>query len=626
MNYPLKDPVRLNAGTQPLWQRALTILLLIFLTVCQTKLQATPLGLDVSDKSIAEQGWTWLAPHGRYLEDRNPLQSTSFQILEHENRPWIGREDSILNLGYGTEAWWIHIPLHNTSDQTVQRIVEIAEPCYDDLKIWHIQGHNILAQAHMGDQVPFASRPINYRHPAITLEIPPGIHTDLLILATALDKEHDPLPIRLWKPQAFYAHTVDDALIYGLYFGAGATLWLISLLLYFNLREHVYAWYAAYLGSFLCWNFTYRGFSFQYLWPDLPAWNFLATFLFVVGIYIGMPMFSNALLNIKYQSPRIYQIVRLMLLLTLLHIPVMVVAPETGVFATLNLIGLVIAVLLFAAAWPQAASGNFIAKIYLAGITCILAGGLPYNLIALNLMTPSLWTIHAFNIGSALEFTLLALALAFQINQLRIRKMAAEQQAFDALNRSAQALEEKVRERTQELEIANQHLQEMAQRDRMTNLYNRGHFNEYIKCELAKGHRLGTSLALLVLDLDYFKRLNDLSGHLAGDAALVRVARYLLDHARRSTDLAFRLGGEEFALTSLNIDADHLQAWAEEIRAGIEHLSYPHPGQTSGILTASIGATLSIPRDDLESLYYRADQALYAAKYQGRNKVILQLG
>ena len=273
------------------------------------------------------------------------------------------------------------------------------------------------------------------------------------------------------------------------------------------------------------------------------------------------------------------------------------------------------------AALRMAWRGMVTARIYVAAIGCVYLGTLPYYLEAFGLISPTLLTMHSINIGSALEFVLLALALADRINRLKAEKLAAERAVHLTLQQSARELEEKVRERTDALAQANDALREQAVRDGLTGLYNRRHFNEELQRELALGRRLGKSVALLLIDLDQFKALNDLAGHQAGDEVLIRLGRLLRAFARRDIDQAFRVGGEEFALISLDASPQGVHAWAEELRQRIEDAGWPHPAPGTKRVTASIGAALSTPDDTLESFYARADQALYRAKGEGRNCV-----
>ncbi|ACL71781.1 putative diguanylate cyclase [Thioalkalivibrio sulfidiphilus HL-EbGr7] len=162
---------------------------------------------------------------------------------------------------------------------------------------------------------------------------------------------------------------------------------------------------------------------------------------------------------------------------------------------------------------------------------------------------------------------------------------------------------------------------EAAQTDTLTGLYNRAALDHLLPRELAALRRGQQHLALLVVDIDHFKRINDTLGHSAGDQVL-KAAADCLQEATRESDMLFRYGGEEFVmLMSTESPEDALLA-GERIRRVLrncEALQSAAPGFT---LTASIGVAMARPTDSAFSLFDRADQAMYTAKQAGRDRVV----
>lgn len=189
-------------------------------------------------------------------------------------------------------------------------------------------------------------------------------------------------------------------------------------------------------------------------------------------------------------------------------------------------------------------------------------------------------------------------------------------------------LEETVATRTQELEEANKKLLILVDRDPLTGLYNR-RFAENKFAELREFcHRSGQAITIAILDLDFFKNVNDSYGHQAGDECLKVVASALTNHFTRDTDIVARFGGEEFILILPMSNALHIQQHLNEFRLSLEETIIHSPqDEHSFSVTVSIGAITANANYDksLDHWLKVADDNLYKAKEQGRNQVIVSL-
>ena len=185
-------------------------------------------------------------------------------------------------------------------------------------------------------------------------------------------------------------------------------------------------------------------------------------------------------------------------------------------------------------------------------------------------------------------------------------------------------LEQKVVARTAELQEANRQLEALAVTDPLTGLANRRRFDDTLHAEWAREGRAGSSLAILLLDIDYFKQYNDTLGHQAGDECLRQVAAVLQAKVRRAGELVARYGGEEFVVVAGETNLEQARMLAEIIRAGIEEEAIPHPGNPVGVVTVSVGVAAGVPSrtGQGEDFVAKADEALYRAKQAGRNCVI----
>jgi diguanylate cyclase (GGDEF)-like protein len=166
-----------------------------------------------------------------------------------------------------------------------------------------------------------------------------------------------------------------------------------------------------------------------------------------------------------------------------------------------------------------------------------------------------------------------------------------------------------------------QQLEHLAREDTLTKLSNRRHFDERLQEEWQRALRYGYSLSLLMCDIDHFKQVNDVYGHIHGDLVLKEVAQALV-HGSRASDVVARYGGEEFVVLLCEARLEQAVVAAERLRTAVKALSFTHPSGPFRV-TMSVGLTTSAVGEsaDPAQLLAEADEALYAAKNRGRDRV-----
>jgi diguanylate cyclase (GGDEF)-like protein len=220
------------------------------------------------------------------------------------------------------------------------------------------------------------------------------------------------------------------------------------------------------------------------------------------------------------------------------------------------------------------------------------------------------WRFDTWRNGGALVLLVAALALLGYrlIHHLRMREKLTVQ----------------LREAKQALEARNESLAALALHDGLTGLANRRQFDAVFSAEFSRAMRSGTPLALVMIDVDYFKPYNDLYGHPGGDDCLRRISGAVGGARQRAGDLAARYGGEELAVLLPRTDAAGAMAVAEKMRRAVRDLHIPHAGNPAGIVTISAGVAAWVPCRGgraAQDLLAAADGALYAAKAGGRDRV-----
>lgn len=230
----------------------------------------------------------------------------------------------------------------------------------------------------------------------------------------------------------------------------------------------------------------------------------------------------------------------------------------------------------------------------------------------------SLWDRYRWQIVSGVAL----IVLEFVLISALVVALRDRRRTLATLNDERDHLEERVQRRTQQLQTANVRLEELATTDPLTGIANRRKMTEQIAAELERARRFGHPLSVLMVDIDFFKRINDTHGHDTGDSAIVGLAN-LLAASLRAIDTAARFGGEEFVVLMPETDETVAAVAAERLRAAAAALCIPAGSGVDVTLTISIGVA-SAKRDDTpSSLLMRADKALYRAKQEGRDRVVL---
>lgn len=247
--------------------------------------------------------------------------------------------------------------------------------------------------------------------------------------------------------------------------------------------------------------------------------------------------------------------------------------------------------------------GWFVALLFMAGL-----GGIRAVVGLSAIMTGGYWTVALL-----LERTGYPLSLTYEAGV-----------AGSALVTSVYAglVFERLRADRREMHAMRQRLATMALTDPLTGLPNRRHFERVLRAELDRIRRYGGTCAVAMVDVDSFKRYNDSVGHLAGDTALRELAG-VMRRELRVNDMVARLGGEEFALIMLSSGRAGARPVVERLRADVEDHPFRHRDlQPMGRLTVSVGlATFPGDGATYEELLKAADDALYRAKREGRNRV-----
>lgn len=535
------------------------------------------------------------------------------------------------NKGYTRSAWWlafqVQAPAGNPSTD-LPWLLELAFPPLDLVEVYR-PGVNSPSRA--GDTYPFSERPI--RHVSFVFPMTPATPTVETIFLRVQSQGTLMAPLTAWSPEAFAASSRLTYAGQAAYFGALLAMIIYNALLWFSVRERVYIDYVLYVAFIGLGIGAANGMAAEFFWPD-SGWlvNYSYWAFGFAGIFVTR--FARSFLNTAATSIWLDRSLRVAGLLV-------AVPTFTGLFISYYAGGRLVSAALFIALVVSAWSGIYSVmhkipggRLYLLSWFLFLFFAALYPLRNYGLVPNNFFTVHGIQIGSLAEMMLLSFALAARINHIRAEKEKAQHDAIEAqstlvatLKESERILEQRVAERTEQLEQANCRLSSLSITDGLTGIANRRHFDEVLAEEWKRMERLGQPLALAMIDIDWFKKYNDHYGHQAGDACLVAVAETLTANIGRAGDLVARYGGEEFAFIAPAIDGSAALAMAQKICGAISARGIPHAQSLFEHVTASIGVASAIPSSGSrpEALIKLADEALYRAKEAGRNRASMNL-
>jgi diguanylate cyclase (GGDEF)-like protein len=440
------------------------------------------------------------------------------------------------------------------------------------------------------------------------------------------------VPLALWRPAGLQRADHRAYSIVALYFGALLALAAYNLLLFITIRELRYLYYVAFGVSLAVAQASLNGIANEFLWPGYPEWGNAALVVGFGATGIFVSLFTRSFLDTGRSLPWLDKLILAWMawfgacvFATLISYRLAaVMVALAGV--SFSLLALTAGILCYRRHVPGA--GYFLLAWTFPLLGAVVTGSRNFNLLPAMTLTN-----YAMQIGSGLEMVLLSFALADRINTARREKEQAQAEALQAkqhivetLKRNEQQLEERVAHRTRELADAyarlqktEQALRNLAYQDNLTGLANRILGEDRLSRAIAQARRDKSFVAVLVVDLDRFKTINDTHGHTVGDEALKAAARRIQSCVRTSDTVA-RIGGDEFLIVLEGMQAP---GGAERVAdAIIEALAAPIAVDE---LTVTLGASIGVAiypthAEDLKALIKHADETMYKMKAVTRSR------
>lgn len=538
------------------------------------------------------------------------------QMIDSPLQQWrTVPEGEAVSFGYTPEAYWFRISVDASQ---ADRVLYLGYPLLDSIDAYFVRQGQVIHQISMGDQRPFAERPVHNKN--FVIPIPTHAAHDVYIRVRTESSLR--FPLEVWEPLDFMEANQYQVAATGLYFGLLLCMAVYNLFNFLVTREISFLNYSAYTLSIGLLMAGLDGVGYQYLWPN---WVWLQDRI-VTMIGSIMIMFATlvmmGVLHTKVHSLTIHKWLRRFMSVYVLTFVLSIFLPYATLIPFVLMLAVVGSTFLLGSGIILWRRGLIYARIYTLALSALL-GAICINALGyLGLFESVFVQRYAIMAASAFEVLLLSWALAIRFNDSRKEQLALKEQ----INHQ---LEDMVSQRTVELERvmmrlqkANQELEQRSNEDGLTGLYNRRFLNQEFKREFRRCRRNGTYLTLMMLDIDHFKALNDSYGHLLGDQILVDLAQLLKRNLRRASDTLYRYGGEEFTLLLPDTD----EVGARDLAVHIAKVVREHPFDTDHgpmHITVSIGVAVAAPEvyDQPTQLLAAADEALYRAKGAGRDHI-----
>lgn len=570
----------------------------------------------------------------RWLED--PTQALDIAAVaapQNAGRFQPARVASIndLNFGYSHSAYWLALEVTPEADAPAQWLLEIGYPSLDHVEVYTRDDAGGWLRQEAGDLQPFAQRPFQHRNLVFPLTLKQGQAQTVYL--RVISQGNLTIPAMLWQRDALYKHDQTTYAELSLYYGMLLALGLYNLLLFLATRDSAFLAYVGFVAAMAVGQASMNGFGNQFVWPAWPAWGNVAlpSGMSMAGFFGAQ--FTRLFLNVRDTSRRLDKL--LLGIMTVFAFAAVSPALLSYRFAAIltSITGVIASAVIAGAGLYCLRRKHPGARWFLLAWAGLLAGVVVLAMRNLSWLPTNTLAIYSMQIGSAFEMLLLSFALADRINVMRREKDQANQEALsakqvmvDTLRRSEHELETRVAARTLDLETANlqlkqkeRELEHMARHDPLTGLANRVMLGDRIEQAIARAKRNDRGMAVLMVDLDGFKGVNDNYGHAAGDQLLLSIA-LRLGATVRETDTVARMGGDEFVVILEDLHSyDEIERVAEKLL-----LCVGKPVELAAG-TVEVGASIGVaffPGDATtpDGLLKLADHAMYAAKTAGRNR------
>jgi diguanylate cyclase (GGDEF)-like protein len=573
------------------------------------------------------------------------LSASIIDSIERVDSDW--KKTETFNFSNDSEPHWLRIKLPQSQTQE-NRFLVLNEASFDYVDLWFYsptRNHSeAIAPYNSGAAAPYYEGMVNSERYLFDV---PKVDGALFVYIKVTSSGSINVPIEIWSANDYIEYTRIQKLFLGMFFGYMAAMALSTFHMYITTWNRLFLMYAAYVSSIAMVIVSINGIGFDYLWSSNTRVQAFFAVIFACLTMIFITSLSMHLLRLKSNLPKLYNTLRNIRFGFIAHLSACFIGlPYAIAIQSFIVLVIITTPIVFTACGLVATRGNAPARYLCAAMSVLLLSGLSISMAYFGHYELPIAVNYVLMIGAISASLLLALALVVKFNSSfanvkHTRDIACknEQAAIDVKNALLRQQEKdqsdltySIDERTLELEITlrelfekNRELEKLSAVDPLTGLMNRRYFDKQVIAESRRSKREVTPLGIAMLDIDFFKKVNDDYGHLGGDHCLKVFANILKETIKRPADVICRYGGEEFVLILPNTEQDGLKKVLEKVRKNVEKKKILFEGQEIS-MTVSIGGFSTVVRSEGQTdfMIALADKRLYKAKALGRNRLVVE--
>lgn len=590
--------------------------IIVFLLMLNTvpSAQASIILQDGSSTSIELSGKAqhFYDPSGQ-LSLQQIRQSSTIRFIETQNT-------QEMNFGYLDGAIWLKVEIQSELSRQANWVFQFHHAYLNNVDAYYVTGDKVQS-LHSGRYVPISQWPMADRKPAFPIILSPKQTVTVYFRGTG--NAALAMGVEL-VDQATYARSSHmNLMLLSLYYGALIALGCYNLLLFFGMRQRIFLLYASFVLTFALAASSMNGIANLLFWPEaaqaadrvLPAGFSIAATLAV--------MFARRFLSLESYAPSWDRLLKLVTALWGICVCATMLTELRHAIEIMSVQAVLTTITLLSAGIAAVRLGVPAARLFVLAWSLLLVGTSMLAIRNTGLIPSNFFTVFSMQIGSVVEMLLLSFALAAKFNDLKRQKEKAQAELLHTLTEQEKVLETRVGERTTELEQAKRQLEVYVTRDSLTGVLNRRGLDRCFEQMKQRLTRPEDVMAVMLIDLDEFKPVNDKYGHEAGDILLRELAQRM-ENQLTGNDCLGRLGGDEFVVLMDGNGIESESVLRHKAQQLLDVINQPVlvAENIDVRVRASIGAYYcQITRQQFSSVLRHADMAMYQIKRSGKNGV-----